>query len=92
MPTYILSKKKFMEEMNKLIEDEQVVVLSNEMTGNLTISKKNGLKMSQVFAHDVFKDQGIGHIFFGRTRGYGFFVSQNEELSENSKQIIKENS
>jgi len=91
MPTYIYSKKDFINYLEKQLSATDVVVLTNELTGNASISKKSGLKLSHVYSHETFKDSGIGHIAFGKSRPLGMIVTNKEMLSDPAMEILKTN-
>lgn len=88
MPTYIYSKKDFINYLEKQLTDKDVVVLTNELSGNLSISKKNGLKLSHVYAPNSFKDEGVGHIAFGKSHPLGMIITDKERLSDVSKAFL----
>lgn len=89
MPTYIYNKKDLIDFINKEVSDNQVVVLTNELTGNLSLSKKNGIKVTHQYAHDTFKDIGIGHLAFNKSHALGIIIADKERLSEKSKGFIQ---
>jgi hypothetical protein len=90
MPTYVHTKQSFIEFIQKVIEDDKVIVVSNEMSGSLTASKKNGTKIQHVFAPSCFKDEGVGHIAFGKSHPLGIVVADESRLSDHSKKLIAE--
>lgn len=91
MPTYVYSKEKFIEWLQKEVTEDQAIVFSNELTGNLTISARSGLKLHHVFAHDVFKDEGVGHIAFGKSLPLCLIIANKERLSESSLKLLAPN-
>jgi hypothetical protein len=88
MPTYIYSKKDFITYLEKQLTDKDVVVLTTELSGNLSMSKKNGLKLSHVYAPNCFKDEGLGHIAFGKSHPLGIIITGKERLSDVSKRFL----
>jgi hypothetical protein len=62
MPSYVYSKEDFIKWIDKEVSDKEVIVFTNELTGNLSISNKSGIKITHQYSEEVFKDKGVGHI------------------------------
>ena len=88
MPTYIYSKKDFISYLEEQLSEKDVVVFTNELQGNLSISKKTGLKLSHVYSQDTFKDVGVGHIAFGESHPLGIIITKQERLSDSAKSFL----
>lgn len=88
MPTHIYSKEDFIKFLQKEVKDNQRIVFTNELTGNMSISKKSGLKLTHQYAHDVFDDVEVGHIAFGETHAIGLLVTEEYRLSEKAKSVL----
>jgi hypothetical protein len=86
--TYIYSKKDFIEFIQTQVKDDEVIVFSNSVTGNLSISKKVGIKITHQYAHTAFKDVGIGHIAFGETQPIGVLIVKEKRISEDGKKAM----
>lgn len=89
MPTFIYTKKEFIAYLENQISKDEVIVLSNELTGNLSISKKGGIKVSHAYSSETFIDKGVGHIAFGKSCPLGIIVSKKERLSYFAKEQLK---
>ena len=90
MPTFVYSKEDFIKWIDKEVSDKQVIVFTNEVTGNLTHSVKSGIKITHQYSEKVFKDEGIGHIAFGKTHPLALLIANKERLSEMAMNVVKE--
>ena len=88
MPTYIYSKKDFIEFIETQVKDNEVIVFTNEMSGNLSVSKKKGLQITHQYSEKTFKDSGVGHIAFGNTQAIGVLIAKQDEISEDGKKAM----
>lgn len=90
MPTYIYSKEDFIKWIDKEVSDKEVFVFSNELTGNLSISNKSGIKITHQYSEKVFKDKGVGHIAFHKSHPFGLIIADKERLSEKAIKALNE--
>ena len=88
MPTYIYSKKDLINYLEKQLSDKDVIVMTNELSGSLSTSKKNGLKLTHVYAPDTFKDYGVGHIVFGKSHPLAMIITNKERLSDKANEFL----
>lgn len=88
MPTYIYNKKDFLEFIDKQVGDDEVIVFTNELIGNISMSKKSGIKLTHQYANDTFLDEGIGHIAFGKSHPLGMIIAKQERLSNKAKEAM----
>ena len=89
MPTYTYSKKDFINFIEKQVKDDEIIVLTNEKTGNLSTSKKKGLQVNHAYAPEVFSEEGVGHIAFGETTSLGILIANEKRISEAGKKAME---
>lgn len=89
MPTYIYNKKDFIEFIQKQVKSDEVIVFTDGMTGNCSISKKAGIKVTHQYSHEAFKDEGIGHIAFRETLALGVLIAKKKRLSKVGQDAMK---
>ena len=79
-----------MEWLDKQLTDEQIILMSQELTGNLTYTKKrNEKKVSFAFAADAFKKaDDVSHIAFGKTPMVAFSVCEKQDVSDETIEIL----
>lgn len=84
MATKVMNKKKFIEWLDKQITDDQIILLSQDLEGNLTVNKKRNVKkVTFGFAADAFKRKNdIGHFAFGKTPVLAFSVCEKSDVTE----------
>ncbi len=87
------TKKKFLELIENQIDDDDVVVLSTDLCGTISASKKqNSQKVGFVFAADIFaQPDDIGHIAFGETSAIGLLICKEKQLSADVIKKLKRN-
>lgn len=90
MPTFVYSKEDFIKWIDKEVSQNQVIVFTNEITGNLTHSVKAGIKITHQYSEQVFKDEGISHIAFGKTHPLGLLIANEDKLSDIGAKVIEE--
>lgn len=92
MGTTVMNKRRFINWLEKQLTDEQVILMSQELTGNLTYTKKrNEKKVSFSFAADCFKTtEDVSHIAFGKTPMVAFSVCEREDISEDTLNFLQE--
>lgn len=85
-----MNKRKFIDWLEKQLTDEQVILMSQDLTGSLTYTKKrNEKKVSFAFAADAFSSKdGVGHIAFGKTPMVAFSVCEKEDVSKETLEIL----
>lgn len=85
MPTYHFSKKKFIEELERLIKDDDHILLSNEFDGTIeALSKKKLKRVPFVFASDAFERQDtIGDLL--KSNMFSFVIAKDEIVAEKFK-------
>lgn len=90
MATLVLTKKKFLTWLNKELENDQVILVSPDLTGEMSLNKKrNEKKVSFAFAADSFKEQdGIGHFAFGKTPVMAFTICKKTDLSDDTLKLL----
>lgn len=89
MPTYVYSKEDFIDFIEKQVKSDEVIVFTNEMHGNLSVSKKKGIVLPHQYSDKAFKEEGIGHIAFGETQALGVLIAKKERLSEDAKKAAE---
>lgn len=90
MPTTIMNKRKFINWLEKQLTDEQIILMTQDITGTVSVNKKkNEKKVTFGFAADAFKRKGdIGHIAFGQTPMVAFSVCEKTDVSEETLDIL----
>ena len=93
MATMAMNKSKFIEWLGKQLTDEQIILVTQDMTGSVTVNtKKNSKKVTFAFAADAFRRAGdIGHIAFGQTPVVAFSVCEKSDVSEETLKLLQEN-
>lgn len=85
MPTHIYTKKRFMEFLEGLT-DEDVILLTDEKFGASYHKKVNAQKVSFAYAADVFvRKDTVGHFF--KLPTWSFVVCQRKDISEGGLKI-----
>lgn len=88
MPTRIYTKKRFMEFLSGL-KDDDVIMLSGEMEGVEYKKKKNAQTVTMAFAADAFERKDtVGH--FVKMPIWCFCIMKRENLSEGAQKIYDE--
>lgn len=92
MATTVMNKRRFIDWLEKQLTDEQVVLMTQELTGNLTYTKKrNEKKVSFAFAADCFKKaEDVSHIAYGKTPMVAFSVCEKEDVSEDTLKFLED--
>lgn len=89
MPTYIYTRKRFLEFVETL-KDDDIVLLSAELSAAQYSKKQAAQKVTIVFASDVFaRKDTVGH--FAKNPTWCFCVVKREDLSEGAAKIYDEN-
>lgn len=91
MATVVMNKKKLLEWLDKQLTDKQIVLMSQDMTGDVKVSKKRNEKsVTFGFAADAFKTKDcVGHIAFKKTPMVAFSVCEEADVSEETLGIYK---
>jgi len=88
MPTYIYNKKRFIEFINTLQEDD-VILLSAELAAAEYKKKINAQTVTIAFAANVFERKDtVGH--FAKNPTFCFSVMKRDNLSEGGQKIYDE--
>lgn len=88
--TLIATKKRFIEYLEKQIKDDEFVVLTQTLSGNMSVNKKRNSKTMQFdFAADAFAQEGLGHIMFGKTPVVAICICPPEFISEQALEKVK---
>lgn len=87
--TYIFTKAGLIDMINRDIKDDEMVVLSTNLSGTLSFSKKKGTILPFQFAADAMKFDGVAHIAFGETTAMGLMIIKKEWLSEKSLKALE---
>ena len=92
MATTLMTKRKFIDWLEKQLTDEQIIVMSQELTGSVSVNKrKNEKKVTFGFAADAFKQKDdIGHIAFGQTPMVAFSVCEKTDVSDETLKLLAE--
>jgi hypothetical protein len=90
MPTYVYTKDAFIKYLQDNISENECLVFSNELTGNLSISQRSGLKISHVFAAETFKDRGVGHIYNGDSNPLCMIIADKKRLSLAAANVLNQ--
>jgi hypothetical protein len=82
--TLVASKKRFLEYLDKQIKDDEVIVLTNHLSGQVSASKKRNTKsVTFDFAGDAFsRPEDIGHIAFGKTPVLAVCICKREDIAD----------
>lgn len=86
----VASKKRFMEWIDAQIKDEEVIVITNNVGGNLSASAKTNRKnVTLSFPADAFaRPNDVGHIAFGKTPVVALCICAPEHISETALELI----
>lgn len=90
--TYIHTKKEFLKAISTMIDNNQIVLSSNELVGTLSVSTRKKMKnLSFGLATELFqRPDGIGDIAFGKVKPYCICVCDPEDISDFGKEILKD--
>jgi hypothetical protein len=87
---FVASKKRFLEFIEKQIKDDEFVVMSNSLSGQLSANQKRNTKSATFdFAADAFAQKGIGHIYLGKTPVVAICICPPEFISEKTLSEIE---
>ncbi|MFI0427756.1 MAG: hypothetical protein ACH34V_12465 [Flavobacterium sp.] len=91
MATTIMNKRKFIDWLEKQLTDKQIILMTQDMTGSVSVNqKRNEKKVTFAFAADAYKRKDdIGHIAFGQTPMVAFSVCEKEHVSTETLKMIK---
>lgn len=85
MPTHLYTKKRFMEFLGGL-KDDDVIMLSEELQAAEYSKNKNAQKVTIAFAADAFdRKDTVGH--FVKNPTWCFVILKRDDLSEGAKKI-----
>jgi hypothetical protein len=86
MATQITNKKDFINMLKKSIADDDVILMSQDLTGNLQVKKKlNQKQMTFAFAASSFnKSETVGDIVLGKVPVAAFAVCKQEDVSDDT--------
>jgi len=92
MATVVLNKRKFIEWLEKQLTDDQVILMTQDIAGQLKyVKKRNETQIPFAFAADCWKHQnGVGHIAYGKTPVVAFGVSEKNEVSEETLKMFNQ--
>ena len=91
MATHIISKKAFIESLEKQIKDDDVVVLSPDLQNASVKKKKNEKHVTFRFVADTFKQpDDVKHLFFNTTPAVAFLICSLQDLSDETVTLYKE--
>lgn len=91
MATKIMTKKGFLEFIDKAMKENDIVIWTADLTGSTSVHKKsNQKKVTFSFAADAFKDAGVGHIAFGQTPVVAFSICKKKDVSEGAYALLLE--
>ncbi len=90
--TNILTKTDFLEVIANAVGDDDIILLSNELVGNVSVSKKtNSKKVTFSYAADAFKEaDSIADIAFRKVNTLSFAICNKEFVSEEAKQMLSD--
>jgi hypothetical protein len=90
--TYIYTKDHFMKWLNKQIDDDEYVVFTSNLVGNVSVNAKRNVKKIQFgLAANAFKNAGdISHLAFGETPCVAVCIAKKESLSDDTLNLLKE--
>lgn len=85
MPTIHYTKKQFIKEMSKLIQDDEHIIVSTDVEGSVEVKKKRGVKQIPfVFAVDAFEKQdSIGDLL--KAKLFSAIIAPNSIVAEKFK-------
>jgi len=85
MPTIHYTKKQFIKEMSKLIQDDEHIIVSTDVEGSVEVKKKRGVKQIPfVFAVDAFEKQdSIGDLL--KSKLFSAVICSNSIVAEKFK-------
>ena len=89
--TLVFDKKLFLEQMGKLVEDDEFVIFSNILYGNMTAASKKiaAKRIGIAFAGSVFKvPETIGDLLNSKVAG--IIVCKKSRLSDDMQKQIKD--
>lgn len=90
MNTQIFSKDKFIQMLQNELKEDQIIVLTAELEGTISLNKKRNVKkVTFGFAADAFKmKDDIRHFAFGKTPVLAFSVVNREDASDLSLSLV----
>ncbi len=91
MSTVVMSKQRFIEYLQKQLDNKDVILLTQDMSGSVSLVKKRNTKTVQFdFAADVFASKdGVGHIAFGKTPVAAFCICKAGDVTKETLEMVK---
>jgi hypothetical protein len=88
--TTIFTKKEFIQMLQKALNDDQVVLLSRDVVGTLSVNqKKNQKTITFAYAADAFKESDtIADILSNRVSVCSFAFADRKNISDQSLQKL----
>lgn len=88
--TSIYNKEGFLKALANSIEDDQIILVSQDIDGDVTFLQKRKIKrVPFAFSAEAFKkDQGIGDIGFGEVLTMGICILEPKQASDNIRKLL----
>lgn len=92
MATTTFSKARFIQFLEKQLDENDIVLMTQDLEGNLSVTpKRNVKKVMFGFAADAFKrKEDIGHIVFGETPVAAFCICKKKDVSDDTYNMVLE--
>lgn len=91
MATVTFSKKRFIQFLEQQLDEDDIILMTKDLEGSISVAKKRNVKkITFGFAADAFKQEGVGHIFYGKTPMVAFSICKNTDVSDHVIQMKKE--
>ncbi len=91
MSTITFSKKRFIQFLEQQLDNDDIILMTQDLEGSLSVAKKRNVKkITFGFAADAFKQEGVGHIAFGKTPMVAFSICKETDVSDQTIQMVKE--
>ena len=89
MSTLALSKANFLKSLSEQLNEDDIILFTQDLEGNLSVSKNNKTKkMTFAYSADAFTDKGIGHIAFGKTPVFSFCLCKKTDVTPKVHEIL----
>jgi oligoribonuclease NrnB/cAMP/cGMP phosphodiesterase (DHH superfamily) len=82
MGTIILSKKAFLRQVSDLIEENEIIIMSDTTCEIKMMPKTKETRLNFCFASKAFKKDGVGDLAFRKIPSFSFAICKESDCSE----------
>lgn len=80
--TLVFTKKEFIDNLKELIDDDEIILATQNIEGTLEVKKKKKIIPFGFVASAFKQPDGVGDIYFGKIIPFGFCICKKEFISK----------